>query len=394
MRIYKSIIFLLLITLFMGIMAPAPTLASSLTGDSGKGLVELLGDFLGNLFSNILHVNPGEPGSSGQALPTSSKATGDKDVLGFYAEWSGTDTASYDDLVKHTDAIGTIAPFWASLHGDGSLTNRGGNDHKSVVNYAKRNKITTLLMINNVNQAHPEKGIHAVLASPSLRKTAIDNIEASINQYGLDGINIDFEMVPAGDRDNLTTFIRELAARLKPQGKIVSIDVFPKHNEENDVATAYDYKQLGQYADRIILMTYDYHAGWNGPGGIADIRSVEADLKYALTMIPKNKVYLGIAGYGYDWSSQGTKDLEYGSVQKLIARFGPNVQWDNAAKSRHFSYTDENGITHQVWYEDSRSLEYKLDLVNAYDIAGIAIWKLGDEDPDSWQVIRNKLNSK
>lgn len=113
-------------------------------------------------------------------------------------------------------------------------------------------------------------------------------------------------MVPAGDRDNLSAFIRELAARFKPQGKIVSIDVFPKHNEENDVATAYDYKQFGQYADRIILMTYDYHAGWNGPGGIADIRSVEADLKYALTMMPKNKVYPGIAGYGYDCSSKGT----------------------------------------------------------------------------------------
>lgn len=58
----------------------------------------------------------------------------------------------------------------------------------------------------------------------------------------------------------------------------------------------------------------------------------------------------------------------------------------------HFSYT-EDGLTHQVWYEDSRSLKYKVDLVNDYDIAGIAIWKLGDEDPDFWQVIKNNLKT-
>lgn len=143
---------------------------------------------MGNLLSDILHINPGDPGKLGQTLPVSGKPAGGKDVLGFYAEWSETDAASYNDLTKHADAIGTIAPFWASLHGDGSLTSRGGNDHESMVNYAQRNKITSLLMINNVNQAHPEKGIHAVLESPSLRKTAIDNIEAYINQYGLDGL--------------------------------------------------------------------------------------------------------------------------------------------------------------------------------------------------------------
>ncbi|BBB91964.1 MAG TPA: glycosyl hydrolase family 18 protein [Methylomusa anaerophila] len=382
----KSVAFLLLLAMCTSFIIPVPAYASP-SGDTGGFLGNLFG-LLSNLLNSLFHINPTSPVSS---TTPNQGPTGSKDVIGFYAEWWGSDTSSYNDLVKHTDSIGTIAPFWATLQEDGSVTDRGGNDHASVVKYAHDHKITALLLVNNAKNNNPEKGIHAILSNPSLRRTAIDNLEAYIEKYGLDGINVDFESVPAKDRDNLTAFMRELSARLKPQGYIVTIDVFPKHNEENDVAVAYDYPQLAQYADKIILMTYDYHGSWNGPGSIADIRSVEQDLKYALTTIPKNKLYLGIAGYGYDWSSKGVESLEYGAIQNLIDRFGVNPQWDDASKSPHFSYTGPDGIRHQVWYENSQSLKYRLDLVNKYDIAGIAIWKLGEEDPAYWQLIKASL---
>lgn len=388
MHRFKSIAWFLILVLCTSFIVPATVDAASPTGESGKGFLNILFGLLGYFLNDILHINPDTPVSSPQTPPAPNGLKG-KDVIGFYAEWWGGDTASYDSLVKHTDTIGTIAPFWATLQEDGTVTDRGGNDHASVVKYAKNNKITTLLLVNNAKQDNPERGIHAVLSNPALRKTAIDNMEAYIKKYGLDGINIDFESVPAKDRDNLTAFMRELSARLKPKGYIVSIDVFPKHNEENDISIAYDYARLAQYADKIILMTYDYHGEWSGPGAIADIRSVETDLKYALTFIPKNKVYLGIAGYGYDWSKKGVESLTYDAIQNLITRFKPEILWDNASMSPHFNYTGPDGIAHQVWYENSYSLKYKLDLVNKYSIAGIALWKLGDEDPAYWQVIKN-----
>jgi len=83
--------------------------------------------------------------------------------------------------------------------------------------------------------------------------------------------------------------------------------------------------------------------------------------------------------------------LEYGEIQKVITRYNPNVQWDDVSKSPHFSYTSADGENHQVWYENSQSLKYKVDLVNNYDIAGVALWKLGDEDPNSWQVMKDNL---
>ena len=382
----QKIAVVLILALCATIVIPVPVFAAAAAGEGGIG-GGLLG-WLVNLFNQLFHI---QPGGSTMAPPSEQRVSGTKDVIGFYAEWYGTDTSSFNDLRQHTDAIGTIAPFWATLNPDGSVVDRGGNDHSSVVAYAKKNKITTLLLVNNAKQSDDTKGIHLVLASPSLRRTAINNLEAYLKKYNLDGINIDFESVPAGDRDNLTAFMQELSARLKPQGYIVTIDVFAKHNEETDISMAYDYAALARVADRIILMTYDYHGSWSGPGAVADIPSVERDLKYALTLIPKNKLYLGVAGYGYDWSSKGVESLEFGAIQNLVSRFGSKVEWDDSAKAPHFSYTGPDGVTHQVWFENKQSLQYKLNLVNKYDIAGIALWKLGEEDPGSWPLIKSSL---
>lgn len=384
MKRCKHFTWALLFMLFTSIMVPAPTYAANLPGISDKGILGVLEDLLaGWLLKDLLHINI--PGSG------SVSTNNGKEVVGFYAEWWDTDTSSYTDLSKHTDVINTIAPFWATLNSNGSVSDRGGNDHASVVRFAKNNKISNLLLINNAKQDSDAAGIHAVLSNAGVRKTAIDNVEAYIKQYGLNGVNIDFEAVPAGDRDNLTQFMKELSARLKPQGLIVSIDVIPKHNEENDFSIAYDYAKLAQYCDKIMLMTYDYHGAWSDAGSVADIRMIERDVKYALTMIPANKLYLGIAGYGYDWSSKGVESLEFNAITNLINRFGAKVIFDDASKTPHFNYTGTDGVSHQVWYENAQSLKYKLDLVNQYNLAGVALWKLGEEDPASWQVIKDKL---
>ncbi|HEY3426640.1 MAG TPA: glycosyl hydrolase family 18 protein, partial [Negativicutes bacterium] len=267
MRNYKAIIFLLLLVICTSMIVPIPAYAASPTDNTSKGFFNMLMDVLTSIFH--LDLNSKDNPTTAVVPVQTSLPPGSKDVLGFYTEWSETDTASYSDLKNHLDSIATIAPFWSTLHGDGTVTDRGGKDHASVIKYAHNNKVTALLMVNNANQSNPNSGIHAVLADSSIRKTAIDNLEAYIKKYSLDGINIDFEQVPASDRANLTAFIHELSDRLKPQGYIVSIDVLPKHNEDNDVAAAYDYAQLAQYADKIVLMTYDYHAGWNGAGSVA-----------------------------------------------------------------------------------------------------------------------------
>jgi spore germination protein len=393
---YKSYIaWITLVVVFATVLmpvAPAHAAAVGQTTDADKpssnGLLNiLLGLLLGKLFGNMVDTNS----SAGGSPATLGSATGGKEMMGFYAEWWPTDTSSYTALAKNVDKIKTIIPFWGTIEANGALTDRGGNDHASVVKYAHANGVKVLLMVNNAKQTGATTPIHTVLASPALRRTAIDNIEAYVKKYGLDGVNIDFEMVPAGDRAGLTAFMKELYGRLKPQGYIVSIDVFPKTDENNDVSVAYDYGQLAQYADRIVIMAYDNHGVWSGAGPIADINWVENNLKYALKFIPKNKLYLGVAGYGYDWSSKGVESLEYAPLMELADKFGATVAWDEASKSPHFSYTGADGVKHDVWFENSKSVAYKLDLVRKYDIAGAALWKLGEEDPGYWRVVQDKF---
>lgn len=371
--------------------AISSTTANSYKGtSSGSTIVNVL---LAMLMGKLLGNTPDNPDlvSGKNTLPAelTTPSKQGKELIAFYAEWWGTDTSSFDSLTQNKDVIKTIAPFWTTLDGEATLINRGGNDHASVVNLAHNNNTSVLLLVNNAKPTQGATPIHRLLSNPTLRTKAITNLEAYIKKYNLDGINIDFEMVDAQDKDNLSTFMKELSERLKPQGYIISIDVFPKQDESNDVAIAYDYAQLAKYADKIVIMTYDNHGAWSDAGPIADIRWVENNLNYALQFIPKDKLYLGIAAYGYDWSSKGVESLEYEALMTLSERYNSKIIWDDLSKSPHFANTTADGISHQVWFENKDSLKYKLDLVNKYDIAGAALWKLGEEDPGSWPVLKN-----
>ena len=402
-----------LVMIFMAvalIMPPIPAYASSISDvlaqtmggnnadsykatSSGTNILDILvgllvGKFVGKASNNTQGI------SDKNKIPAGRNISSDKELVGFYAEWWETDTSSFNSLTNNSDVINTIAPFWSTLDEEGTVTDRGGNDHAAVVKLAHQKDVSVLLMVNNAKQQQDHTPIHTILTNPLLRTKAIINLETYIKKYNLDGVNIDFEMVDAGDRDNLSAFMQELSARLKPQGYIISIDVFPKQDESNDVSAAYDYAQLAKYADKIMIMTYDNHGSWSDAGPIADISWVENNLRYALKFIPKNKLYLGIAAYGYDWSSKGVESLEYGPIMNLVERFKSSIVWDEPAKSPHFDYTGPDGISHQVWYENSESLKYKLDLVNKYDIAGAALWKLGEEDPSVWQVFKNYFSKK
>lgn len=359
--------------------------------NSSEGISNIL---LSLLFGKLLGNMANTPGYTPNANSSNPAAiTNSKELIGFYAEWWGADTASFTSLSQNLNSIQTLAPFWATLNEDGILTDRGGDDHKSVIDFAHKNRKSVLLLVNNAKDAsNGVLPIHALLRSQDLRTKAIDSLEAYLKKYSLDGVNIDFEMVPPEDKVYLTAFMRELSARLKPQGYLISIDVFPKQDETNDVAAAYDYAELGKYADKIIIMTYDNHGVWSGPGPIADIRWVENCLQYSLQYIPKHKVYMGIAAYGYDWAGSKAESIEHKQLQSLLDQYNPAVRWDEPSKSPNFNYTDTQGQQHQVWFENSESLKYKLDLVNKYDIAGAAMWRLGGEDPAYWPVFKNNLS--
>lgn len=344
--------------------------------------------------SDLSRLNPGaksrSPSNRVQQAP--EIRCGKRKVIGYYTEDYHGDPTSYGSLLPNKDFLDCIAIFLHPVDKDGRVS---GDTSERAMKVAKSGDIKTLALVHNLVQGgFDERRAHALLQSYNSRAKAVSDILAILEKQGYDGVNIDLENVNPKDRDNLTAFMNELRTRLKPRGYLVTMSVPAKtqdHRGQSWVG-AFDYYALGKACDYIMLMTYDEHSLVSGAGPVASFPWVERVIKYAITQVPRNKVLMGVPAYGYDWnlSTGRTVALSYTQAMNRATRMRIDPSWDSEAKSPFFKYM-ENGASHEVWFESPHSLKPKLELVEKYDIAGIAIWKLGYEDSLYWEAILDTL---
>lgn len=309
-------------------------------------------------------------------------------VFGYTTYYYSGDSSSYNSMTANAGALDEIG---TDTYTTDSYGNISGLVPTNQITYANSNNIKTLAMITN----NFDGSIAQTLLESSInRQTLINNILTALKANNYKGVNVDLEGVYYYDRSYLTTFMNELYTSLHSQGFYVTMAV-PAKTSDSPTASwngAYDYAALSNYSDQIVLMTYDEHYPGGTPGPIASIGWVQNVIKYAITVIPQGKLLLGTAAYGYDWSSNGTKAYGISSIYNLASTYGATILWDSVSQSPYFTYTDNAGISHTVWFENAQSLNYKLDLVNSYNLSGIAIWRLGLENSDYWTSIKTKFN--
>lgn len=332
------------------------------------------------------------PGETAPAAPGRSK-NGTTWVLGYYTEDYPGDPTSYGSLLRGKGVLDSMAAFLHPVGTDGRVS---GTASKRAVEAAKAAGIQALALVHNMGPSgFDAKRASALLQNTNSRERAISDILNILEQGGYDGVNIDLENVYPSERDKLTALMQELAQKLKPRGYLVTISVPAKTADHSgaDWVGAFDYYALGRVCDRVMLMTYDEHAWTSGPGPVASYNWVEKVVRYAITQMPRSKILLGIPAYGYDWNLQTGKvtALSYTQVMSRAKALGIDPSWDQTARSPYFKYVDSHGARHEVWFESSSSIKPKLDLVTAYSLGGVAIWRLGYEDDAYWQVIREKL---
>ena len=160
-----------------------------------------------------------------------------------------------------------------------------------------------------------------------------------------------------------------------------------------------DWEALHPYVDEFRIMTYDY--GWRGstPRPIAPAYWVENVVEYAVDHVPQEKIFLGVPFYGGGWSEGYFYNYTYQTIDLILERYGVDFQYDPRQKTNKLYYISDKDtraipVPHEVWFENSVSLEPKLDLVTKYDLGGIAIWRLGKEDVRNWKSIRIMLKGK
>ncbi len=203
-------------------------------------------------------------------------------------------------------------------------------------------------------------------------------LDASRN---FDGLQIDFELIPARDRGNFLSFLRELKKSAAAENKIFSVCVPARTKTISD--DVFPYKEITAIADRVIVMAYDEHWSSSAPGPIASMDWSQKIADYAVTVIPPEKLVMGLPFYGRTWADKKTAAGWYFSGINRIMR-------EN--KIRKIGYDEEiptvtidMNVTLTGWFEDAYSLVHRLRLYKASDIQSVAFWRVGQEDPTFWQ---------
>lgn len=228
--------------------------------------------------------------------------------------------------------------------------------------------------------------VSRVLGDPALRDTHVNSVVALAQNEDFDGIQIDYEDLPAADRDDFSAFLTALGPALRSAGKVLYVTVHVKESDAgyDERNRAQDYAAIGQAADLVCLMAYDWHWSTGPSGPIAPYDWVDRVLRYSVTQIPPQKLVLGVGLFGYDWVGTSADNVTWRQVVALAAQHQVDERWDVGAQSPHFTYTVD-GVEHEVWYENGRSVAAKLDLARRYGLQGVEFWRLGGEDPSIWE---------
>ncbi len=232
-----------------------------------------------------------------------------------------------------------------------------------------------------------------MLHSPELMARQIDEIVRLVEANDYAGIDIDYEQLRAGDRQDFTAFCDGLAAALHARGKLLSVALFAKTSDAggSPANVAQDYRAIGKVADQVRLMGYDYHWAGSAPGPIAPVGWLRDVLRYAKTQIPAGKIVLGIPLFGYDWSGGHGSVISWLQALRLSREYHAAPRYDTQAQAPWFGYTDAAGRKHTVWFENAASSRAKFAVAQGAGIGGVYLWMFGDEDTGTWAALRQVL---
>ena len=290
-----------------------------------------------------------------------------------------------DSIRQHPENIDVLSPAWFHLDANGDVY---GEDSPQVTQFAKARGIKVMPIV--ANGEFDADVAHAFLSDGRTQTRALDGLTWLVKNFGYDGINIDFENLYNADRDGFSAFMANVYARVhRENGKTVTLALASKTKETFDgFAGPFDYAGLAPNFDLAVVMTYDDHYAGGEAGPVAPLDWVEQVINYATQSIPPSKLLLGLPFYGYNWNvSAGgwARAMGYDEIVRTVFAHGPGIQMDQASGTPVYTYDAGNGV-HKIWFENSTSLGYKLDLAAKHGLAGWGAWRGGMEDQNFWSL--------
>ncbi|MDQ0337784.1 spore germination protein [Caldalkalibacillus uzonensis] len=301
-------------------------------------------------------------------------------------------------LIRETGAYLTyLSLFSYEVNADGTVTPL---DDQPIINEAYNQRVVPLMVITNIEEEEFSTELAAtILGNEELQDRLLDEVVAMMDEKGFLGLNVDFEYVRPEDRERYNQFLRKAAARMRERGYSISTAVAPKVRGDQPglLYEAHDYPAHGEIVDFVILMTYEW--GWTGgpPMAVAPLDQVRRVIEYAVSVIPRGKIMMGMPLYGYDWTlpfipgETFARTISPQEAIRLALRYRTSIEYDPRAQSPFFRYTDEQGRQHEVWFEDARSVQAKFNLVKEFDLRGVSYWVLRVPFPQNWLLIEDNF---
>jgi peptidoglycan/xylan/chitin deacetylase (PgdA/CDA1 family)/GT2 family glycosyltransferase len=335
--------------------------------------------------------------AGGAAAAAPSLASGPV-VAGFYVNW---DPTAFTSLSGHVDQLTDFLPAWLHLSQTAPYYSdaRNRQDRVEVEPLVRAHHVPIIPVLDNYVPNHPgaDEGqfdsqiVHQLLVDSGRRAAFIAALQAGLRGRQWQGINIDFEQVPAADRELLTQFMQQLYDSFHAAGLLVTEDI-PLEDD------AFNLEALAQANDALLPMLYDQHSPGEpeGAGCIAGLDWTRHRLADLFRRVPANKVVLALGNYAYDWK-QGELSATSLNYQEAVlqAQESPDPEDPSIARIRldpqtlnpYYEYYGDQNRRHRVWMLDAVTAYNQWEVAKPYRPRGLALWYVGSEDPGLWKFV-------
>lgn len=237
-----------------------------------------------------------------------------------------------------------------------------------------------------------------ILNNPTAQDRLIDNVLQILKTKGFYGINIYAETITFDNIDSIAEYLGRAVDIYHSEGFRVVLTVTPTTNINTpDISLEkIDYSKLSDLVDGIMFSSYDWARSYSFPNAIFPINIVREVLDYMVSIIPPEKIFLGITALGYDWTlpyvpgATEATVISYDSAVRIAADNGIPIQFNEAAQSPYFYYMDSDGNLHVVWTKDARSFDARARLVEEYNLQGLSFWTVMKFDVQMWLIINTQ----
>ena len=295
---------------------------------------------------------------------------------------SGTaGNSSIDNNISTISGVNVIAPTWYSVtDASGNMSSYASADFVSKM-HQRGIDVWALVSDFDTNVDFAQ-----LYSSKAARTNMVNKLVGEAKSYGFDGINLDYENIKSAYAKDYLQFVRELSVACERNGIVLSTDNYKPEAYNR----CYNLKEQSRFVDYVIVMAYDEHYAGTDAGSVASLPFVKEAVEDTVQLVGKEHVIAGIPFYTRIWTTtDGNTTSRAVGMQAAVDQLNSDGQvalWNDDCGQYVASYTVGNA-TRQIWFEEEKSIEAKMQVIQENNVAGVAGWKLGLEKSSVWSVI-------